>query len=1222
MYCITRSGCYKKSIPVVLILLLLLVPVLFAGYFPRLVTTAQKCKDSSISFLNDRAREITGAWAVNVPDLITLDGLTGEGQIVAIADSGLDSGNINDLHPDLRSLPGQAPKITGLNSLAGRNVPDDPNGHGTHMAATIAGTGAASTGKFKGMAPGASIYFQAILNNDGNPELPPDLNELFLPAYLAGARVHVDGWGSAGNGYGEPAAQIDGFVRSHPEFLVVLGAGNSGPDSGTVTSEANSKNVLTAGASILPRPALVPGPDDTSLPAGFSSRGPAGDGRIKPELLAPASAVISARSRLVEGNLPGYPDYTSMQGTSMAAAVAGGSSAILREYLMKRKDLPDPSAALMKAILINGARTADGGPSNEGFGVIDLAGTLVALKEKTFQVAEQQSGLAQGNSISYTYRVQDSGAPLKVTLAWSDPPANPGSPRALVNDLDLTVQAPNGKVFNGNNFLGNAPDKINNVEQVYLPEPAPGDYVIKVYGADIKQSVRAEASNPVQDFALVWGQPPAEDIVEKVEGNTLYLASGKSANISDYSIRNLVNDQLTAADPSNIYQGAAVFQTPRRIYLAARLWLASGVRPLKTAEGTVFTEINPAAKLGGYRLANNPAGTFTLNGKPAENLLESGGLPPGVEISAVINPQDQKLRQVSAAYDEREGVVSRVGAENGRRIIYLEEDRGRIYRISTDAAYSYSDSYVDSGIPDIPYGAGALEELGQVLPGMPVSLRLSPSSGEVQYLAVKRQLLTGTVKAINSSTGQITMENDTAWQMIRAGPVIRDKEQGSLSMIAPGDHILAVLHPVTKQIIGLVAFSRVYYGKVIDVTNQDRTLYCLDFDGVYNSFFLPAEAAIYRWGVKSTIDAVSTGSLVKVSAGREGNVVWLMDVTDAFREQNTMAGYDSETELLTTADGKQYRISAQTRFYKNSCPVLPEHILPGEQIAIEYAKGPLPAGNVLVSVSVNSPTPGPATLVSTLDLKDRLLITGRTGTNTAVNLWRNGVPAQAVHVDASGGFKFSLPGEAAGESGYTLVAVDRLTGGAARIDLRFGGSGATVTGDVYEIISRAGAEVLPGGVQGAYLPDQPLTRAQAAVTLSIFLNWPVESTWPLPFSDVDEFPVKSRAAVAEARARGIINGYPGGRFLPDNRLSRAEAAVILDGIMRELGISSVPEDAVPYADAAEIPLWAAGAVARTTAAGLFSGAPEGEFAPGAMFTAGDLASAMNKILDYWQIQPN
>ncbi|MEG3072267.1 MAG: hypothetical protein RQM92_16710 [Candidatus Syntrophopropionicum ammoniitolerans] len=79
-------------------------------------------QDYPISFLNDRARDITGATAVNVPGFVVPGGLTGQGQIVAIADSGLDIGSMNDIHPDLKSAAGRMPKIVLLKSWADRPV--------------------------------------------------------------------------------------------------------------------------------------------------------------------------------------------------------------------------------------------------------------------------------------------------------------------------------------------------------------------------------------------------------------------------------------------------------------------------------------------------------------------------------------------------------------------------------------------------------------------------------------------------------------------------------------------------------------------------------------------------------------------------------------------------------------------------------------------------------------------------------------------------------------------------------------------------------------------------------------------------------------------------------------------------------------------------------------------------------------------------------------------
>lgn len=1182
--------------------------------FEPFVSTEKDAPDT-VLFLNDRARDITGATAVNAPGFVVPGGLTGEGQIVAIADSGLDAGNINDLHPDLQSTPGKMPKVVLLKSWAGRDKPDDPNGHGTHMAATVAGTGAASDGKFRGMAPGASIYFQAILNKDGEPELPQDLEDLFWPAYSAGARVHIDGWGSGANVYGESATQVDDFVRAYPDFLAIFGAGNSGPFSGTITAEANSKNALAVGASVLPRPAFVPGAVDTSLTAGFSSRGPAGDGRIKPELLAPASAVISARSSLVESNLPGYPEYTRMQGTSMAAAVAGGSAALLREYFKKYLNIPVPSAALIKAALINGSRQTAGGPSKEGFGIIDLAGTVIALQDRTFGLADETAGISQGGEANYTFQVTDSAAPFKATLAWTDPPAQTGSGQTLVNNLDLIVQTPDGRVYYGNHFLGNnAPDSTNNIEQIYLSSPVPGNYVVQVKGAAMRRNVVSESAAAAQDYALVWGQTPEQRMVDHADERQVTLTGGASFDPRDVPVVNLINDSITEVDTGHIFPGSAVLRTPQRVYIAVRLWRATGVKALNTADGTVLTEINPVSRVGGYMITPD-SGRLLINGKPAG----PGDLPAGVEIGAVVNPVDQKIKQARTAYTEREGVVSAVNVENGQKTLYLAGGRGT-FRISSGAAYSYEDSYTSTGAADMPFGTGAIDELEELMPGMPVRLHIAPSSGEAQYLAVKRRVALGTVSETKTSIGEIKLENGAAYRLFPGAPVKRDRENAGFDKIMPGDHVAAVLLPDTGEVIGMVAYSSVLYGKAVDFTRKDRTLYLIDDHGRYRSFYLPADAVIYRWGVKATADAIAAGARIRVTTDPGGQEVWRLDLAETFYENNVFECYDGNTSQVTTREGGQYRVTTATRLYKNGYPVWPGDLLSGEKIDLEYAVTPPPGGNVLFSVNARSNVAPTVLFVSVVPLRDRFMVTGRIGANAAVYMWE-GNSGQAVPVDESGRFSFSLPVGNDGKLGdFTLVAVDRRTGSVAGRPVagsgyrRSGRDNNDISKIVAGIMSGVERDTVPDGVIAGDWSGTPLTRAQVTLALARLLNWPGASEWPLTFNDLDDFPLPLRPAVAEANARGIFRGYPNGRFLPREILSRAQAAVVIAAVLNDLGLEVKQTIKVPYADAADIPTWAAKAVIETTAAGLFCGRPDGVFAPGDPVTAGEMGILLERLL--------
>lgn len=1199
----------KAHLYITAILFFTLLTILASMIFRSYDTAAETWKPQPFSLLSDRARDITGAAAVNAPGFIIPNGLTGEGQIVAIADSGLDSGRLDDLHPDLRSTPGKMPKVVLLKSWAGRDVPDDPSGHGTHMAATIAGTGAASKGQFRGVAPGASIYFQGLLNNEGKPELPAGPADLFHPAYSAGARVHVNGWGGGPNTYGDYTSKIDAFVRQYPDFLPVFGAGNAGPLNGTLTSEANAKNALTVGASVLPRPAFVPGAGDTLAPATFSSRGPAGDGRIKPELLAPGSAVISARSRLAEGNLPGYPEYTRMQGTSMASAVAGGSSALLREYFKKHLNLTTPSAALVKAALINGARTGTGGPSKQGFGVIDLAGTIIALKEDSFFLKDEWFGVAQGDKAKYSYLVTDTTYPFKATLAWTDPPAVAGSAATLVNDLDLVVLTPDGKVFYGNHFLGkNTPDRTNNVEQVYLPVTVPGKYTVTVTGTAVRRNAVRHTDIPLQDYALVYGQAVSYGIVAASDQSAVALGDGSLLKLSEDRIVNLVNDNVSK-DVGHIFPGSAVYKTPQRAYLAARLWRTTGVKALKTEGGIVISEMSTDARLGGYSLAPDAVGINVNN-----QYHPPDRLPAGVEVSAVINPLDQMIRNARAAYTERDGVVSALRTGNGQKKIYLEGDRGA-FSISPNAVYSYEDSYDSVDTEDMPFGTGALEELQQVMPGMYVRLHLAPSTGEVQYLAVKRRVALGTVREVSANKGEMQMDNGDVYRLFPGAPVKRDRKDARFGDIKPGDHVAAVLLTDTSEVIGLVAYSTVIYGKVVEYSGSSKTLYLLDDCGTYRSFHLPAAAIIYRWGVRATTDAIATGCRARITIGPAGKEVWRLDMADTFYNQGIFTGVNKN--VLETRDGQAYRLSESTRFFKNGYPVLPEDLLPGEPVQLEYCAAPPPTGDVLISVNARAASSAPVLVVSSAPLRDMLVVSGRTGNEKVVYLWGKACGLRVATPDENGKFAFNLPwGSETGDI-FTIVAVDRRNGGVAgrQVALADGVKGKSPFDIVMNTISavsyRTGLDGVPRSLDG------PVTRAEAVTVMARLFNWPSASEWPLSYSDMADFPAISRAAAAEARARNVFNGYPDGKFLPMARLNRAEAAVALSALMRDLGLNVRPTTVLPYKDAADIPPWAFAAVFETTSAGVFRNRDFGKLDPLRPVTVREMATYLTRLLELY-----
>jgi hypothetical protein len=421
--------------------------------------------------------------------------------------------------------------------------------------------------------------------------LPADLRTLFQQAYNAGARVHANSWGSAAAGdYTANSANADDFIWNHRDMAITFSAGNEGIDANadgqvdndSIGAPATAKNVITIGASENNRQghyecdsglsytsrdttyqngqtctsmggqnqlgtsgqrwgADFPAPPiSTDLTAGnaeqiasFSSRGPTDDGRIKPDVVAPGTWILSTYSDLYQEGydgaanprnnayqsdgwgMPANRHYKYFGGTSMSNPLAAGAAAVVRDYYQKAYNLgadntAGASSALVKATLINSAvdiqdENNDGSNDNdfpipnnhEGWGLINLD----AATDGTAKFVDNSAGLTTG--ASRTYDVGLGSGPLKITLVWSDYPSTEAATANLVNNLNLTVTAPGGAVYRGNIFsggwsqAGGAADTKNNVENVYIQSPAAGTWRIEISGANVP--------NGPQPFALVVG---------------------------------------------------------------------------------------------------------------------------------------------------------------------------------------------------------------------------------------------------------------------------------------------------------------------------------------------------------------------------------------------------------------------------------------------------------------------------------------------------------------------------------------------------------------------------------------------------------------------------------------------------------------------------------------------------------------------------------------------
>ncbi len=491
---------------------------------------------------NNMAREILKLEPTPIPSAT----YGGHGQTVAVADTGFDRGSTTDVH---EAFTGRVARLYAL----GRATANDPDGHGTHVAGSVLGDGdSAILGHtIKGTAPAARLVLQSVLDSNGGlGGLPDDLDNLFEPPYSNdGARVHTNSWGSTvGDGrYNSNSREVDEFVWEHRDCVICFSAGNEGVDHITesgvidpksITPPATAKNCITIGATENNRPNFnltyqqAFGSDSfpsdpiasdrmANEPDGmvaFSSRGPTEDGRIKPDVTAPGSYILSTRSRDTSGNgwAPSEdPLYFFIGGTSMATPLVAGCAAVVREYLLTTRHSTTPSAALVKAILINGAQDVDGQyvpseaggtPNNsEGFGRVDMGATL----HENVQLQDEATALDTGDEEITTITV-GSGSSLKVTLVWTDRPGD-----TLQNDLDLIIRAADGQERHGNvSPTSMAFDRTNNIEQVTWEDMSAGDVDIIVRAHRIPSFPQSYALVIRKDGDI---QPPQELIINGAE---------------------------------------------------------------------------------------------------------------------------------------------------------------------------------------------------------------------------------------------------------------------------------------------------------------------------------------------------------------------------------------------------------------------------------------------------------------------------------------------------------------------------------------------------------------------------------------------------------------------------------------------------------------------------------------------------------------------------------
>jgi hypothetical protein len=347
--------------------------------------------------------------------------------------------------------------------------------HATAMATIIGGAGNSAPN-------GRGVAWQSQMTTSDFEVLMPDNPQLLINQgiYL---QNHSYGVGIE-NFYGLESQAYDQDSYQNPSLLHIFSSGNRGDSASRsgvyqqIKGFANltgqfkmSKNTLSIGSA-----------DSLGKVTPRSSRGPAYDGRVKPEILA-------------------YGDG----GSSDAAAIASGTALILQQ-LYQTKYTQKPSSDLLRAILINSADDK-GRPEvdfEHGFGSLDALGAVRTLEEGRFW----QQTIQANQTLNFPLQIPTGVKKVKITLAWNDPAATANSIKALVNDLDISLlhTASNQTylpwVLNAfphlDSLKKNAQrgiDRLNNVEQITLDLPTGGSYQISVNGFQVSGN---------QSFSLVY----------------------------------------------------------------------------------------------------------------------------------------------------------------------------------------------------------------------------------------------------------------------------------------------------------------------------------------------------------------------------------------------------------------------------------------------------------------------------------------------------------------------------------------------------------------------------------------------------------------------------------------------------------------------------------------------------------------------------------------------
>jgi len=475
-------------------------------------------------------------------------GYTGEGVTVAVLDTGYDA-----THPDLK---GQV--LSGSKSFVPDEAVDsDPEGHGTHVTSTIVGTGAASDGKYRGVADGAKAIVGKVLGNDGYGQDSWIIAGMEWAAEQAPIVSMSLGSTAASDGSDLMSQALDEISESTGALFIVAAGNATNPE--TIGAPGAAADALTVGSVDDPSGAL----------SWFSSQGPLTlSGSMKPDIAGPGNDITAARSAQSSGE--GY--YVSMSGTSMATPHIAGAAAILKQ------EHPDYTADQLRALLTSSSRDVGLSPYQAGVGVVDLSTAIdahvVASGSADFGMLHWGDDAATvTRTITYTNTgSEDATVALKLSVSDTTPAAGGGvtplSTRAATVDpadvvtlsddtltipagasRDVTLSANQADVQPGHQLSGAL---VASVGEVAVARTAVG-IIAEAERYDLHLTATDFAGEPTEATAWLWDAAnQAYQVIDVPGETTVRLPAGAYSVMSYMTLERSADSavEVLVGDPS------------------------------------------------------------------------------------------------------------------------------------------------------------------------------------------------------------------------------------------------------------------------------------------------------------------------------------------------------------------------------------------------------------------------------------------------------------------------------------------------------------------------------------------------------------------------------------------------------------------------------------------------------------------------------------------------